>query len=325
MSEELIKCLIAFILGWIASRMMGNGFSVGARVICAPKDEYIKANPSISRSDLIGFCSYDGPNSKDTKTKTLNEDEKTECIKEKKYNGTQVCELVSVFKPTNNRQLKEAVVEALKGDPTGKNAWYNGVHISEWDTSEITDMSNLFRDISANPDIKCYSCSHIIDPVYDHNTKYFNGDLSSWDVSAVKDMAMMFGGAASFNGDLSSWDVSAVTNMAYMFYDAKNFNGDIKNWNISKVEATESMFFGATRFNQDLSKWDIKRVHILKNMFRNTNLDVNNGLKLRNWSINCGDHDDTEYMFDGTPFYHNYLVKQRWLTDQSICSLFDIK
>ena len=28
--NEMLKCLIAFILGWLASRMMGNGFSVGA-------------------------------------------------------------------------------------------------------------------------------------------------------------------------------------------------------------------------------------------------------------------------------------------------------
>lgn len=31
MSEDLmLKCLIAFILGWLLCRMMGNGFSVGA-------------------------------------------------------------------------------------------------------------------------------------------------------------------------------------------------------------------------------------------------------------------------------------------------------
>ena len=28
--DQMLKCLIAFILGWLASRMMGNGFSVGA-------------------------------------------------------------------------------------------------------------------------------------------------------------------------------------------------------------------------------------------------------------------------------------------------------
>ena len=27
--NEMLKCLIAFILGWLASRMMGNGFRVG--------------------------------------------------------------------------------------------------------------------------------------------------------------------------------------------------------------------------------------------------------------------------------------------------------
>ena len=34
MSDDLmLKCLIAFILGWLASRMMGNGFRVGASII----------------------------------------------------------------------------------------------------------------------------------------------------------------------------------------------------------------------------------------------------------------------------------------------------
>ena len=38
MSEDLmLKCLIAFILGWFVCRQMGNGFSVGAgREQCKP-------------------------------------------------------------------------------------------------------------------------------------------------------------------------------------------------------------------------------------------------------------------------------------------------
>ena len=32
MSEDLmLKCLIVFILGWLANRMMGNGFQVGCQ------------------------------------------------------------------------------------------------------------------------------------------------------------------------------------------------------------------------------------------------------------------------------------------------------
>lgn len=29
--EEMLYCLIAFILGWLVSRQMGNGFSVGGQ------------------------------------------------------------------------------------------------------------------------------------------------------------------------------------------------------------------------------------------------------------------------------------------------------
>ena len=35
--NEILYCLIAFILGWFVSRMMGNGFSVGGDVIPDPE------------------------------------------------------------------------------------------------------------------------------------------------------------------------------------------------------------------------------------------------------------------------------------------------
>jgi uncharacterized protein YdaL len=39
---------------------------------------------------------------------------------------------------------------------------------------------------------------------------------------------------AEFNGDISNWDVSNVKNMSYMFYYGK-FKGDISNWNLSNI------------------------------------------------------------------------------------------
>lgn len=47
-------------------------------------------------------------------------------------------------------------------------------------------------------------------------------------------MRYMFNGSR-FNGDISKWDVSRVKNMASMFNDSK-FNGDISAWNVSNVE-----------------------------------------------------------------------------------------
>ena len=35
--DDMIKCIICFILGWLISRMMGNGFSVGG-IIRHPHD-----------------------------------------------------------------------------------------------------------------------------------------------------------------------------------------------------------------------------------------------------------------------------------------------
>ena len=67
------------------------------------------------------------------------------------------------------------------------------------DTSEITDMSNLFGDIV-------------------NNINKINFDVSKWDVSNVTNMSRMFGGCESFEGKgLENWKVSNVKDMHYMF------------------------------------------------------------------------------------------------------------
>ena len=48
-------------------------------------------------------------------------------------------------------------------------------------------------------------------------------------------MTFMFSNAQAFNGDLSSWDVASVTNMASMFQNAQAFTGDLSSWNVAKV------------------------------------------------------------------------------------------
>jgi surface protein len=71
----------------------------------------------------------------------------------------------------------------------------------------------------------------------------FNGDISNWNVSNVKNMSDMFSYSkfTSKKGDISKWDVSNVTDMTCMFLDS-NFNADISNWNVSKVQDMTRMF-----------------------------------------------------------------------------------
>jgi len=80
----------------------------------------------------------------------------------------------------------------------------------------------------------------------------FNGDISEWDTSSVRDMVAMFREATSFNTDISKWDVSSVQDMYGMFDGAASFNGDISKWDVSSVSDMDEMFRGATAFTQKL-------------------------------------------------------------------------
>jgi surface protein len=84
------------------------------------------------------------------------------------------------------------------------------------DTSNITNIHNVFSF-----------------------TK-FNGDISKWNVSNITNMSMVFSNT-EFTGDISKWNVSNVTNMREMFAHSK-FNGDISKWDVSNVKNMNHMF-----------------------------------------------------------------------------------
>ncbi|WP_431126828.1 BspA family leucine-rich repeat surface protein [Flagellimonas flava] len=87
------------------------------------------------------------------------------------------------------------------------------------DLSNVTDMTNMFRDAQS-----------------------FNGDLSNWDVSKITNMGYMFSGASSFNGDIGNWVVSSVYAMNDMFRFTNDFDKNLGSWNIQNVESMVNMF-----------------------------------------------------------------------------------
>ena len=57
---------------------------------------------------------------------------------------------------------------------------------------------------------------------------YFNQDISSWDVSAVSTMKLMFSDAINLDQDLSNWDVSSVSDFTDMFNNTPELSDDNK-------------------------------------------------------------------------------------------------
>ena len=118
--------------------------------------------------------------------------------------------IVYNYYPKTKEELKDIIKQRIESEG-------NECDLNDIDTSNITDMSDLFI------------------------ASRFNGDLSNWDVSNVTDMESMFA-LSTFNGDISKWDVSNVIDLKYMFMNSK-FNGDVSNWNVSNVKFKLDIFY----------------------------------------------------------------------------------
>ncbi len=169
-------------------------------------------------------------------------------------------------------------------------------HISEWNTSRVTNMNDLFLEKSEfNDDISKWDVSNVtaMGGMF-FNTVSFNGDLSRWNVSNVKNMNAMFC-QASFNGDISSWNVGNVEDMQGMFGHTSNFNRDISRWDVSNVRDM-SMMFHDSPFNGDISRWDVSSVTNMSNMFYQTPFKGD----ISRWNVSSV--TNMRLMFSETPF-----------------------
>merc|ERR1719174_2024769 len=81
-------------------------------------------------------------------------------------------------------------VAAWFDDQSAAEATYG--HISTWETGGVTDMSCLF-----NQEEQHWNCGY-----GNLAAPSFNEDIGAWDVSGVRTMRVMFGGASAFNQDI---------------------------------------------------------------------------------------------------------------------------
>ena len=93
------------------------------------------------------------------------------------------------------------------------------IDLSNFDTSNVTDMGGMFRDSKAT-----------------------SLNLSNFDTSNVTDMRYMFRNSQATSIDLSNFDTSNVTNMSYMFYQSQATSIDLSNFDTSNVTNMSYMF-----------------------------------------------------------------------------------
>ena len=137
--------------------------------------------------------------------------------------------------------------------------------IDQWNVSEVTNMRGMFKNSKFNGNISNWNTSKVTNMSNIFANSQFTKDISQWDVSKVTNMKQMFKNS-KFDGDISQWDVSKVTNMSRMF-QSSNFNSDINSWNVSSVINMDKMF-SQSKFNSDVSNWDVSRVKKMKDVFK---------------------------------------------------------
>lgn len=118
--------------------------------------------------------------------------------------------------------------------------------LSVLDTSNVYDMSNMFRNA--------------------HKLKEL--DVSSFDTRNVTSMASMFRSCGAAVIDVSGFDTSNVTTMYEMFRDCSATELDVSGFNTGNVTSMGSMFSGCMELTSlDISHFDMSNVVVISAMF----------------------------------------------------------
>ena len=154
------------------------------------------------------------------------------------------------------------------------NDGYNSINyldVSNWDTSNVTNMSYMFS-----------GCTYLT-----------SIDVSKWNTSNVTDMTYMFGSILSdyggpnnylvFNNiNLNNINTSNVTNMSYMFCGCNKLTDiDVSGFDTSKVAYMGGIFNVCSSLTTlDVSNWDTSNVTDMTRLFNQcsslTYVDVSN-------------------------------------------------
>ncbi len=179
---------------------------------------------------------------------------------------------------------------------------------SSFDTSNVTNMSNMFAGTKENPlsmlssisGIEEFDTSNVTDMsnmfAYTNNISALT--LTNFDTSNVKNFSGMFAGCSSLQTiDVSSFDTNKATNIDKMFKDNSSLqkvNG-LEKFNTENVTTMNSLFSGCTNLQTlNLCNFDTKNVTENTSIFKDTT-SLKNIYVSSDWTI-----ETTTEMFDNS-------------------------
>ena len=178
------------------------------------------------------------------------------------------------------------------------------LNVSHFNTSKVTDMSLMFHDVRnlTSLNLSNFDTSKVTDM---HNMFYGMSNLttlnlSNFDTSKVTSMGLMFYGMSNVTAlDLSNFDTSKVTDMGNMFYSMTNLTSlNLSSFNTSEVTNMGFMFYGIPNLTSlDLSNFDTSKTTKMSSMF----YGMRNLTALNLSSFNTSQVTDMSGMFSSMP------------------------
>lgn len=119
--------------------------------------------------------------------------------------------------------------------------------LSEWDTSEVVNMSESF-----------------------YNIKLVDIPVQLWNVSKVNTFSNMFYTCNNFVADITGWTFLNGANLSRMLFQCAKFNQNISVWNVSQIANFERTLYRCNLFNHSLAAWDIRNATNMSAMLETT-------------------------------------------------------
>lgn len=187
------------------------------------------------------------------------------------------------FFPKNKDELIQIISNKFEEQVDQKNIEDNSVlNLNDIDVSEIKDFSELFNKIynnttytarlnSTTVDISEWEMSQATDLSYMFkNCEYIEEiKLSDWNVTNVRKFIGMFSLCDKLKTlDLSKWKTLSAQNMKYMFNKCEKLEtiGDISKWNIKQVLDFNHMFDQCHNLSCNISSWKFNKKARTSNM-----------------------------------------------------------